>query len=283
MNNKTIQSHDGIELQYAMTDLKESKPWIALIIPFGMKVGMLKEFFEFFQPHYNVVAWETRSVLEDSERKVADNEFSIENHIRDIRTVLEVCPAKKFIVIGYCSGAGLALAAANRYPQMIENLILAHGEYTMLDDPKCTTQFAGEIDSLLSLAAKDEEHLGLVYGKIKEDRFEEDGSRPEGIDMPFTKLEYLRRHSANYLSYKSTDFENLARWVSHRTLLMTGERDSQANVTSTERIAAAMPNAKVYIDPEADHYGILREDSNTMVTIWNYLCELYAPRVSKTA
>lgn len=273
MKEQTVQSCDGIELKYAITEIKDRKPWIALIIPFGLKLKMAKYFFDFFEPHYNIVVWESRSILESSERKVVKNEFSIENHVMDMRVILDTCSVKKFVIVGYCSGAGLALAFANRYPQLIEDLILVHGEYTMLGDTSCTTQFASEIDSLLSLAGKDEEHLNLVFEKIKNDRFEENTDRPDGIDLPFTELVYLRRYAANYLDYKSTDFEHLARYVNHKTLLMSGNRDVQANVTSTEKISELMNNAEIHIDPEADHYGLLREDSNSMVTIWNYLYE----------
>ena len=54
---------------------------------------------------------------------------------------------------------------------------------------------------------------------------------------------------------------------------MSGKRDVQANVRSTEKIKELIQNSEIYIDPEEDHYGILREESDTMVTIWNYLYE----------
>jgi len=271
MKEKTTQSHDGFELHYAISDLQPGKPWIALIIPFGLKLQMANYFFDFFKPNYNIITWETRSILDSCDRKVVENEFTIENHIMDLRTVLATCQVKKFIMVGYCSGAGLALAAANRFPQIIENLILVHGEYTMLHHAACTTQFATEIDSLLSLAARDEEHLNLVFEKIKNQRFEENSNRPDGIDLPFTELAYLRRYAANYIAYKDVDFEKMARFVTHKTLLLSGKRDVQANAKSTEKVKSLMLNSELYIDPEADHYGILREDSNVMVTIWNYL------------
>jgi len=273
MKKHVVKSHDKIDINYALTEIKDNKPWIALIFPFGLKLDLAKPFLDFFEPQYNVVVWETRSILEESERGVTENEFTIENHIADMKTVLDLCSAKKYIVVGYCSGAGLALGAANRYPNIISDLVLVHGEYTMLHEASCTTQFASEIDSLLSLAAKDEDHLTSVFSKIKEDRFEESSNRPDGIDMPFTQLAYLRRHSANYLSYKANDFEHLARWVPHRTLLMTGDLDAQANVESTKKIAALIPNSDIYVDPNADHYGLLREDSQTLIAIWNYLYE----------
>lgn len=273
MNLNTVKSHDGFELNYAVSDIQKDKPWIALIIPFGLKLQMASHFFEFFKPHYNIITWETRSILDQTDRKVVDNEFAIENHTLDLHTVLKTCDVNRFIMVGYCSGAGLALAAGNRFPNLIESLILVHGEYTMLHNSDCTTQFASEIDSLLSLAAKDEEHLSLVFEKIQNERIEENSNRPDGIDLPFTELAYLRRYSANYLAYKDVDFENLARYVTHKTFIMTGDRDAQANVTSSEKINELMPNSTIYIDPDADHYGLLREDSQSMITIWNYLYE----------
>lgn len=273
MKEKTVMSYDGIELKYATTETKIDKPWIALIMPFGLKLHMVKYFFNFFEPHYNIVVWESRSILELGGRKVSENEFAIENHLADIKTVIDTCDTKQFIVVGYCSGAGLALAAANRYPHLIKELILVHGEYTMLENASCTTQFASEIDSLLSLAGKDEEHLQLVFEKIKNDRFKENSHRPEGIDLPFTKLSFLRRYAANYLAYKKTDFEHLARYVTHKTLLLSGDLDVQANVTSTKEISKLMKNSEVYIGPEADHYELLKEDSKSMIKIWNYLYE----------
>jgi pimeloyl-ACP methyl ester carboxylesterase len=273
MIEKTIKSHDGFELKFGLSDIQQDKPWIALIIPFGLKLKMAIHFFEFFKPHYNIVTWESRNILEDSDRCVNDGEFDIQNHVLDMHQVLCSCPVDKFIMVGYCSGAGLALCAANRYPQMIDKLILLSGEYTLLDEAGCTTQFADEIDSLLSLAAKDEKRLSLVFNKIDSERLDDNSNRPENLDLPFSKLAYFRRYCANYLAYKSVDFQQLARYVAHKTLIVSGERDVQVNIKSSEKIAQLMPNAQMHIDPEADHYGILRPDSNSMVTIWNYLCE----------
>lgn len=266
-----ITSYDGIVLHCAYTTVKPDKPWIALIIPFGMKLQMTESFFEFFEPQYNVVAWESRSILEASDRTVAEGEFELANHIADLHSVLTSLPAKTFHLVGYCSGAGVALAATKQYPELVDKLILAHGEYAMLHYKECTSQFAAEIDSLLSLAAKDEDHLQLVFKKIQGQRMDNISNRPEGLDLPFTELAYLRRHAANYLSYKKSDFESIAQLIPHSTFIMTGDLDVQANAASSRRIHELMKNSEIYIDSNADHYEILREDSNSMISIWNYL------------
>lgn len=282
MKVKSIASYDGIALRYALDEEGKDKPWIALILPFGMKLELSAPFFRFFNLQYNIVAWETRSILERSERLVSPSEFSVRNHVQDMKTVLGECSKEKYIVVGYCSGAGIALAAANRYPDMIQSLILVHGEYTLLDQKTCCTEFELEIDSVLTLARKDEEHLGSIFEKLSENRFENNASYPEELDLPFTKIEYLRRHASNYLNYKAVDFLELAKWVGHGTFLMTGERDVQANVASTKKVASVIENSQVYVDPRADHYGILRDDSPTLICIWNYLFDnfFYTKKVS---
>lgn len=274
LNYETVLNADGVALNMIKSDVIEGRTWIVLIMPFGIQLQMADVFVEFFSLQYNVVTYEARSILEQSERGVSENEFSIENHVEDLKLVIEACASEKFYLVGYCSGAGVALAAAKKYPELVEQLILVHGEYAMLDVPGCTSQFAQEVDSLLSMAAKDEEHLNLVFKKISGERFENTLGRPEGIDLAFTDKAYLRRYAANYLEYKRVDFCKLANDIKHKTLIMAGEKDLQSNVKSAQTIQQMISNSEIYIDPDADHYGLLRDESNTMVTIWNYLCNV---------
>lgn len=272
MKVETVASRDGVPLKYAHCGLS-NRPCIALIMPFGLKVELAAAFFKFYQPRYDVVTWESRLILDSSAREVRPEDFAIINHVYDLVSVLRACRVSRAFLVGYCSGAGIGLAAANRFPQMFSSLTLVHGEYTLLADEACTTQFAADIDSLLSIAAKSDADARQIFEKVNSERPLANKNLPEGIDTPFTQLPYLRRHALNYLAYKSTDFKKLARSVAHRSLLLTGNRDAQANVESTRKIHGLMKNADIHVDPDADHYGILREDSKTLATIWNYLGE----------
>lgn len=273
MKEAVAAGFDGVRLTYATTDFREGKPWIALIIPFGLRTAIAKHFFDFFEPQYNVVTWESRLILSAGEESVATDAFMRQRHIRDFEAVLAACNIRKCVVVGYCSGAGIALSAANRYPHRISELILAHGEYVLLDQPGCSTQFAIEMDGLLTMAHADENHLRKIFEKVSNDRLDRNEHRPAGIDLPFSRLEFLKRYAQNYHAYKKADFLKLARFVTHRTFLMTGKMDAQANVAGTRKIAGAMSNATVHVDERSDHYGVLREDSDTLTTLWNHLCE----------
>lgn len=273
MKEAVAVGSDGVSLNYAVSEYQEGKPWMALIIPFGLRVTIAKPFFDFFQPQYNIVSWESRLILSADEQPAPPGAFEMNRHVKDLEVVLTACNVKKCVVVGYCSGAGIALAAANRYPHRISHLVLVHGEYVLLDEPGCSTQFAREIDGLLTMAHTDENHLRKIFEKVKVERLDAGEHRPQGIDLPFSQLAFLRRHAQNYQAYKKADFQKLARFVTHRTLLMTGKKDAQANVASTLKIKNAMPNSVLHVDETADHYGILREESSTLTTLWNHLCE----------
>jgi pimeloyl-ACP methyl ester carboxylesterase len=273
MKEGVVVGPDGVSLNYATSEYREGKPYIALIIPFGMRVSVARPFFDFFQPQYNIVTWESRLILSPDEHPVPSGAFELHRHVKDFEVVLAACNVRTCVVVGYCSGAGIALGAANRYPQRISHLVLVHGEYVLLDEPGCSTRFAREVDGLLTMANSDEKHLRTIFEKVREERLDAGEHRPRGVDLPYSQLSFLRRHAQNYQEYKKSDFQKLARFVTHRTLLMTGKKDAQANVASTVKIKDAMPNSMLHVDDAADHYGILREDSGTLITLWNHLCK----------
>lgn len=270
MIEQTVSITDGTILRYAISDVTTNKPWIALVMPFGLRLSMVQPFFDFFSAHYRVIAWESRLILDDNEHIPETEAFSVANHVSDLFSVLDACGASDVTLIGYCSGAGIALAAITLIPERFRSLVLAHGEYTMLNEKGCTTRFAADIDSLLLMAADNEAHASAVYEKLQADRLE-NSNVPAGIDNPYSRLVYLRRYARNYLAYKAENYQALAQGVQHETLLLSGEKDIQTNILSSERILRLIKRARLEVDPDADHYGLIRHNSNTMTHIWNYL------------
>jgi pimeloyl-ACP methyl ester carboxylesterase len=273
MHHKTLTTADGIQLNcaYAAADL--ARPWIVLVLPFGLRAGMAEPFAEFFESHYNVCTWESRSVLEASDRDCPVGEFSIDHHVADLLAVMDALGIAQAKLVGYCSGCGIALAAINLAPNRFSELVLAHGEYTLLGEAGCVTPFAADMDVLLTLASASDERARLVFDKIQAERLTVDVHRPVGLDQPFSDPRFIKRYACNYLAYKSVDFLELASQVGHPTLLLAGTKDMQVNISSSQRILARMHNASLFIDPDADHYGVLTSDSNTLIAIWNFFCE----------
>lgn len=273
MIERTISSHDGISLRYAVSELKEGRQYLFLILPFGMKAALARHFLEFFEDHYNVVALETRSVVEPSDRVLGEGECVLENHLQDFCTVLKASGTDSAILLGYCSGAGVAIAIAGKYPGMVEQLILIHGEYLLFDEPGCPTTFSLELDNMLKLASQSEKNLYSVFSKIKERRVNREAGVPDEIELPFSSLTYFRRLVTNYMNYRATNFKEIARDVKARALFICGRLDIHTTVRSSELLSSFIAGSTVHIDSKADHYEILRKDASTSIVIWNYLCE----------
>ena len=269
MNVKIIQSRDNVNLNCAYRKISEGSPWIVLILPFGLPVDVSKHFFSYFNKRFNLLTWESRLVLCDEEYKM-DNKYSISRHVSDMHCLIKEFNVKKSFVVGYCSGAGIALAFTNRHPNLVRNLVLVHGEYTFLDDKTCVTNFGLEMDFLLSLIANDKSQLGTVFNKIG-NVIKAQSNSLRFINTPFTRKPYLERYAENYVAYKLVNFEELAKFVYHKTLVLTGKMDKQTNINSSKKIHELMPNASISIDEDADHYGIFYKESNTLAKVWNYL------------
>lgn len=267
----SVVSSDGSQVRYHYHLAGEEQPWIVLIMPFGLRSEMTQPFMQFFGRHYNIVSWESRLILDDGSEGFAPEHYQVRLHVADLLKVMDACAIKRAFLVGYCSGAGIALAALNRAPQLFRSVCLVHGEYTLLQNKPCMTQFALDIDSLLGLAAGSERGANMVFEKLQSERMDSSQHLPDGLDVPYSDIRFFRRYSNNYLSYKAEDYENLARQVSHKTLLLSGEKDIQANVTSTLHMADLLENSTVFIDPQADHYGMIRYGSRTMINVWNFL------------
>ncbi len=271
MKEKNIHSHDGVPLNYVFSEEVVDGPWIVFVIPFGLKLHHVKAFFDFFKAHYNIFAWQARLILETDSYQVESGQLTVDNHAQDMLAIMDELQLDEVTPVGYCSGAGVALAAINMAPHRFNNLVLVNGEYTLMSKPDCVTQFASDIDNLLPIASQSQEKAKLILDKIKSNTDSKPNNLPKDIDLAFTETHYLHRYGMNYLSYRDYDFEALANQVKLDTFIVAGEKDEQVNIRSAKTINDLIENSELYIDEQGDHYEILRSESKTLVEVWNYL------------
>ena len=272
MREGTARSHDGSTLQYGFRDQAPGKPWIALIIPFGLKVEVAQAFFGCFAADYNIVTWEARLILAPPERRIGAGELTVGNHVADLLSVLDACGVKRAALVGYCSGAGIALAALKEAPHRFDDLVLVNGEYTLLKEPSCVTQFGSDIDNLLPMASRDLKSAQFILDRMPfEQRLQNGRAPPAAIHLPFSQAHYFHRYALNYLSYRATDFVALAGDVRRRTLLISGECDLQTNVSSSLKIQRSIPGSQMWVQPNGDHYELLRHGSSTLGQVRSFL------------
>ncbi|MBU1620590.1 MAG: alpha/beta hydrolase [Gammaproteobacteria bacterium] len=268
---KSTLSHDGIPLTYMHNEIHPDKKWIVFILPFGLHVNVADAFFSSFEDNYNIVTWEARTILAEADQTFEQKDLSVDNHVADLLTILDTLSIHKSILVGYCSGAGVALAAASNHSDRFSDLILVNGEYVQLKDAGCSTQYGRDIDSLLPIASSGEKAAQFILERMNNNT---QSSLPPGFHIPFSKAHFLYRYAVNYVAYRTVDFAALARTIEHKTLLITGGKDKQANVNSSLKIQKLIDNAQIFIDSEGDHYEVVRPESSTLAKISLYLSEL---------
>lgn len=271
MNQQRVQSHDGFTLTYGYSEHAVDRPWVVLIIPFGLKVELARPFFDFLSTDHNVLSWESRLILDPPEQRVGTDDLTVDKHVADLMTVLDSRGISRTRIVGYCSGAGIALAALKAHPDRFSDVVLVSGEYVMLRDASCVTQFGSDIDSILPMASKDSKTAQFILDRIQLDATRRGPRAPDGINLPFSSVHYFHRYAMNYLSYRAANFAEMARSLNKRTLVIAGQCDQQTNVASSQKIQQLIAGSSLLIEPEGDHYELLRAGSNTMVAIREFL------------
>lgn len=261
-------SQDGYFLKYAYSNNDENKPWLMFIIPFGLELEVTEAFFNYFSSDYNVVSYEARIILADNDAKVSTDTLTVENHVKDLFSVMSALDINKTNIVGYCSGAGIALAAINDNPEAFDVLLLVSGEYVLLHETDCITQFGHDINSLLPMAAESNEMAQFLIDRMS---YDNESLIPKGVYLPFSELHYLRRYSANYVTYRQENYSALASAVKNNTGIIAGTLDLQSNVNSSIKIHQLIENSCLYVDEKGDHYGVLRENSHTLEKIKEFL------------
>ncbi|KVL30852.1 alpha/beta fold hydrolase [Burkholderia sp. MSMB1835] len=259
MYELSVTASDGKKLRALHGDWLETNPFLTLILPFGLRVDAARTLCSLLASEFNVVTWQGRSLC-DQPPGPHESGLTPEAHVRDMCSVLDALGVRKTGVVGFCSGAGIALVAATIEGSRIDRLALVCGEY-MLSPAVCPqSNFQREVDSLLPLAAEGINYAAALCEKLAASRVRA-SSRTEFDDevrMPFSSAARLYRHGLNYLSYRGTDFMALAGGVPHPTRLISTDRDEQVSAASSQVIAALLRNAEQHLVVPGDHYEILR-------------------------
>jgi pimeloyl-ACP methyl ester carboxylesterase len=270
MDIRAILNSDGIEIRCAVTEMLHDRGTLVLIIPFGLRVEIAKPFFDHFADHFNVVCWESRLILAPEDRHVELNELTIEHHVRDLFFVLDFLSITSCNLIGYCSGAGVALKAVTQQPVRFDRLALVNGDYTLTGNKQYMTQHGSDIDSILPICATDVKTAGYILAKLDLSGSASGEDLPEGIFLPFSNPVYFHRYGINYHSYKHADFVELANKVETASLVVAGGIDKQTNVESSRFIHENLKDSLFHIQQDADHYDVLRAGSGVLSFLERY-------------
>jgi pimeloyl-ACP methyl ester carboxylesterase len=258
MQELLVPSIDGHGVRALFSGRDPRRLTVTFVLPFGSRFDMARPFLTSAAERFNVVTWEARVIVDDPEMHGDIREIATEMHVSDMVSVLTRLEVDRTDVIGYCSGAGIALLTARRHPERIAKLALVSGEYVLPARICPQTRFQADLQELMAVAAMSKAHADAIFSKLAPRHIPADDPVLGGLALPFSRPEYLYRYALNYRSYRQTNFLEVAEAVHHLALVIVGRKDEQVTIASSELIHRRLRNSRLEIEPLADHYDVCR-------------------------
>jgi pimeloyl-ACP methyl ester carboxylesterase len=260
---RRLRARDGVTLECAVAIAGPNAPWVGLILPFAAPLNLAEPFLVALAA-YNVITWESRLILAPHSGRVEPEGFGMDRHVADFEHLLSVHQIERLSVVGYCSGAGVALASVTRFPARSSQLILVNGEYLLFERDDCVTRLSRELDQLFRMASANALVAASVWRKLADVMATRLSAGPPELARPYSHPDYFHRYALNYIAYRETDFEALAAGVRTPTAVITGACDEVTNVSASRRISELIAGSRLFIEASGDHYELLRHDSGTL-------------------
>ncbi len=200
------------------------------------------------------------------------NDYSMENHIRVLKTFLNILKIEKCHVVGNSLGGWLAWEFTYRYPQKVDKLVLIDSagfleeENVPLPFKLARTPVFGRIIKYVVRPQVLEQFLRQVYfdqSKVTEQlvtRYYELFNR-EGNPDAFLKL----------VNQPVSDSTGALKHINNKTLILWGREDMWIPVHNAYRFHAMLINSTLKIYPKVGHIPMEEVPEESLLDVMNFL------------
>jgi pimeloyl-ACP methyl ester carboxylesterase len=200
------------------------------------------------------------------------NDYSMENHIRVLKTFLNVLKIEKCHVVGNSLGGWLAWEFTYRYPQKVDKLVLIDSagfleeENVPIPFKLARTPVFGRIIKYVVRPQILEQFLRQVYfnqNKVTEQlitRYYELFNR-EGNPDAFLKL----------VNQPVSDSTGALKHINNKTLILWGREDMWIPVHNAYRFHAMLINSTLKIYPKVGHIPMEEIPEESLLDVMNFL------------
>jgi len=270
-----LESHDGVALRVYRSAPDPAKPALLIVLPATTMVALIGAAAERLARSFNLITWETRLVHDPAPAGDEASAMSLQANVGDLECVFRYFELSRAYLIGYCTGAPVALHAAARHPGWFPKLALVAGSYFTQPGECELTQHERDILKIMPHIAAGEKNAAalsktFVYlrdsGKLQGDAFALETYRPfyEGRSLYRLGLlvDDLIRHGSR----------PAARAIAVPALVAAGRDDTQTHYASSVLLRSEMRDAELYLD-DGDHYAFCRGEALLMERIARFFGE----------
>lgn len=180
-HERMISSRDGVPLR--VFDWGDGRNDAVLIVnAYGSRMGLISRLAERLAATKHVISWESRWVPRIT-RDFDKAKLDVAHHVKDGLDVLAFFGRTRASLIGFCTGAQIALALAASEPERVDRIALLNGSFSFSAAVE-RTEFEIFFSLLLQKAILSPEMAQSWLAFLA-------GSRNEGVPEAWARLEQL--------------------------------------------------------------------------------------------
>lgn len=266
----TLVTRDKVPLNVYTHGNHRPSDAVVIVNAFGMPVDFLVPLSRKVAETHNVITWESRGVPSRSGDN-GDISCSLSEHALDMREIMDQAGVFRCHVIGWCTGATVALRFASEFPDRVASVTLLNGGYNLCGAEQ--TQFEENMRTMMPLIADDRSQADYFFKTLFEssavvddgDGYEASSTldkilsstNPRHVHLtsfPFRNSDLLYNYARLISAFIDETIEGDIARVGCPCLVVTGLRDVTASPESSIFISDYLPNAELYVDAEGDHF-----------------------------
>jgi nucleoside-diphosphate-sugar epimerase/pimeloyl-ACP methyl ester carboxylesterase len=268
-----VRSFDGTSLSTYVCGKEDGTP-VVLSNAVGMPAAFWTRVASRLAKEHRVVTWETRGVPSFSEN-FAENEAGIDAHVRDLVAVMDAHGMESAHVLGWCTGALVAMKSAFRAPERVRSLVLLNGSYS-LGEEHPRRQFEKNMRLVMPKIAASRKTAELYYRTIYLPKRSGDNAAqadeaatqmtellmstdPDLIHLtsfPYDNVDTLHRYGRLITEALREDIEPWVDRVACPAFVVTGELDATEHPGGSRYVASRLHDARLVVHEDMDHFGL---------------------------
>lgn len=271
-----VRASDGAELNTFFAPGPAGAPAVLLCNAIGMPMECMRPLMEHLSRSAKVASWECRG-LPSPGPDIDEMDVSIDRHAADAADVCEEYGFEQVVLVGWCSGARLAMRIAARFPGLVSGMVLLNGGHIGGTDPSV---FERNIAKVMPLIAADRRYAGLFYESIFRHKGPAEAASTESEASDLVTSTLLATDSPQFLHLASRPFQSeeslyaygriQAAFLAEQnmdaefdvrlpTLISTGTADTTVNPRSSWELAKRIPGAQVVELRGRDHFAMYHD------------------------
>lgn len=210
------------------------------------------------------------------------NNYSIENHIRVLKTFVNILNIKEFHIVGSSFGGWLAWEFASRYPQRIKKIVLIDAA-GFLEEENIPLPFKLARTPVFGRVIKYVVRRSVLEQFVKQVYYNSSKITPELVDR-YYDLFTRDGNTDAFLSLVNTNYiDNTQKLKTLKTptLILWGREDMWIPVHNAYRFHSLIPKSHIRIYPEVGHLPMEEIPEESLQDVLDFLNNMgnFTPRL----